>query len=204
MKIESNELNALTLIEKVIDFQSMTPDSQKWELEDFEHNPPRLVRLKQISALLQLYLPEIYTGVDLKLDILKMTNGDFIFKRDFQVYREVVLDMEQLTKSSMNFLEEIDRWDSSHLQFHFERLFDLKKQIEHLKSFNSDIMECSYQYYYSYLLSKKIIKPIDSGPVDVFLQKVIDPEGKVYLKEELIHNNKYPPDDLIDIDIDWM
>ena len=48
---------ALDLLDKVIDFTNMTSDSTEWTFEKQQYNPPRLVRLQQIQALMEAFVP---------------------------------------------------------------------------------------------------------------------------------------------------
>lgn len=204
MKIESKKLDALSLIEKVIEFESMTPDPQKWVITKLEDNPPRQIRLKQIAVLLQLFLPEIYSEENLNLSIAKMTSGEFIYSREMNEYSKVFSQMDKLINSSSDFPSKYREWEPGSLQYNFNRLFGLKRKIANLRSFNSGIMEISYPYYYAYLLSEKIIKSLNYRLLDNFLKSVIDPKGEKYSFNQLVRYFGYPAEDLFDIDTDWM
>ena len=48
---------ALDLLDKVIDFTNRSSDSTEWSFEKQQDNPPRLVRLQQIQALMEAFVP---------------------------------------------------------------------------------------------------------------------------------------------------
>jgi hypothetical protein len=54
MKTDPVEITAITLIDKVLEFTSMTPDTSSWTFEKLNKNESRLVRLRQIDSLSQL------------------------------------------------------------------------------------------------------------------------------------------------------
>ena len=204
MKTDRNEITALSLIEKVFKFISMTPSPQDWNIDALRDNKPRLIRLKEINILLKLYLPEIYKKDDVKGSIENMLNGEFIYARQVQNYSEVFLKMDYLIAGSMDRNQKAHQWELEELQCNYERLIDFKKMLFNLKEFNSGIVEISYPYFYSVLVSKNIFEKMDCDLLDDFLESVIAPEKKVYKKDKLILLHKYPYEDLDDIDMDWM
>jgi len=54
--INSSTYTAVDLLDKVIDFTNRSPDSAEWSFEIQQDNPPRLVRLQQIQALMEAFV----------------------------------------------------------------------------------------------------------------------------------------------------
>jgi hypothetical protein len=73
-----------------------------------------------------------------------------------------------------------------------------------LVEFNSVIVESNFQFHYSILLTKEFAEKLDTTLIDNFLSSVIDPLRRTVTKDELIQNFNYPPEDVFEIDIDWL
>lgn len=71
MKTEPLQITALTLIDKVLEFERITPEKSEWSLDKQKDNKPRFVRLKQIEVLLKYFVPEIFEKKDIPSYLLK-------------------------------------------------------------------------------------------------------------------------------------
>ncbi|HEY3372248.1 MAG TPA: hypothetical protein VGK10_15440 [Prolixibacteraceae bacterium] len=54
-----NTFSALNLLDTVIEFTGMTPDSKEWTFERQKENAPRLVRLEQIRTMMDTFASEM-------------------------------------------------------------------------------------------------------------------------------------------------
>jgi len=204
MNLDSLKLTGLILVEKAIEFKAMTPDPSQWSFEKQKNNEPRLVRLQQLKSLLKLFLPEIYKSTDLRGNIESIFNGNFILQRDVEIYDKLFIEMGKLIGSSKYKNFESREWEREHLRYNYQDLLRYKTTIRKLIEFNSGIMENSYPYLYSLIVSNNTSEKIDTKNLDEFLWTAIDPNKRTYHKEQLIKNYNYPDRDLFDIDIDWM
>lgn len=48
--------SAIDLLDKVLEFIEMTPNSNEWNLQSLKSNLPRQIRFRQIEALLNAFL----------------------------------------------------------------------------------------------------------------------------------------------------
>ena len=88
----------LDLLEKVFEFEAMTPDKAHWNEKALKSNPPRLIRFRQIQSLAQAFLIKEADGHNTILSIL---TGDFIEGRSdadhveiFAFMLEIVIEKE--------------------------------------------------------------------------------------------------------------
>jgi hypothetical protein len=72
-----------------------------------------------------------------------------------------------------------------------------------VRSHNSGIAEISYHYLYSVAVSEEFIRALNLKKIDDFLWKVIDPEQRIFTKEQLVADHAYPDDDLDELNMDW-
>jgi len=201
------ELTALTLIEDIIKFVSITSNNSDWSFEKQKDNLPRLIRLQQIEVLVIVFIPELSGLKDIKTKIENIINGEFIERRPISYYNELLLDMEKTIKKAEPSWKKKNGWESSDLRHNFIDLLNFKILMNKLLQYNSGIMEISYPYLYSYVGTKDVIKKIGkigSNKFDPFLSLVIDPQSSIYTIDELVKEHNYPNEDLSEIDIDWM
>jgi hypothetical protein len=90
----------------------------------------------------------------------------------------------------------------SHVRGNYQRSLEFKILANGLKELNSGIIEISYPYFYSYLMTKKIATKIDTSEVDSFLCSVIDPDNIVFSRKTLIASHGFPPEDVYDIHLE--
>ena len=61
----SSTYTALDLLNKVIDFTNRSPYSEEWSFEKQKENPPRFVRLQQIQALMEAFVPGLASSKEI-------------------------------------------------------------------------------------------------------------------------------------------
>lgn len=202
---QNSEFTSTDLLDKVLEFTSMSPDSSSWNLVALKSNPPRLIRFLQIDSLLKAFF---HTGNNpSRISLESFLEGDFILDRDLSDYEETIQFIKDFMKEETHDTSETSRIDLDELEFIYSRLLSFKKQLRKVINFNSDVVEASsISARFSYLLTSSVSKSIAENPtkLDEFLEILINPKGLTFSVEELISNYHYPTEDLIDIDIDYM
>lgn len=203
MKTDPTQITAITLLDKALEFESMTFDRSDWDLEKLKDNPPRFVRLQQLMVLLKIFTPETFNDQNIASSINSLLNGDFIYQRDIMKYAELFKSMDEVITSAKHFLKQQNEWDSSHLQDNFTNLIAFKRKVNKLLEHNHGIMEASYPYYYSIIMTSEISEKLNIKKMDEFLSLVIDPQKKCYEKDTLIREFNFPKDDVFDLDLEY-
>ena len=208
---------ALTLIDNILEFMSMTPDKSRWSLDALTDNPPRLLRLKKINALIDVFVPELKDKT-LQTKLVSVLQGDFLSFRNESLYADLFAEMddkiEELRSPNQRTKEELIKerqkrdetdfifdlsWENRDLESNYLNLLNFKILLYGVRFYNSGIMELPYKRYFHYRLTKKISASINIREIDNFLQTVIDPKKRNYTHEELIKVYNYP-DEYIDED----
>lgn len=202
MKHDPTEITGITLIEKLLEFTSMTTDSSSWTFEKLKDNESRLVRLRQIDCLLKIFVPEIYKSTDLKYSIENVLNGNFIRLRKDKEYSNLFVKMDNLILKSKYPVQKQEEWTVYELEYNFKNLVNYKIKLNEILNFNDGIMEISYPYLYSYTLTNSISRKIIFKEIDLFLSLVIDPDNRNFSKEILVKANGYPDENVYHIDLD--
>ena len=197
---------SLDLLEKVFEFSNMTPDRSEWSLDQQKDNIPRLIRLKQINSLLLAFLGiEALTNKNQK-NIEHFLSGEFILKRKIADYRQLIAKMEKTISQSSFKSARKQEISLSNLKTNFTDLVEYRFKLNRLLNHNSGLMEISYPYCFSYLVTDSISNSISPvGPeIDGLLAIFIDPQKRSYSEKELISSFDFPTENLSDIDDDWM
>ncbi len=203
MHTGNNKISGLTLIEKVIDFVLLTPNPSDWTFEKQNNNPPRLIRLHQIDFLSNLFFSSNEFSDNVKSNVKSIISGEFIMKRQIDIYRNTLLKMDEVIKKKYPG-DKRNIWTIDEIQYNYFRLFEYKLELTKLKKFNSGIIEISYPYLYSVTVANKISEKINSKSIDLFLGEIINPENKIYQKDKLNEKNKVLNVDLDEVDFEWM
>ena len=200
----------IDLIEKIIEFTAMTPDSATWTYNSLKENEPRLIRLKQIDSLISAFIPEIkntnltekLTGLlsSKKTKLTKVVNGEFIENRSLDAYIAFTNLIKQEAESST-----LNKIDITDIKNTFILLMSYKKNLRQLINFNNDWLEVSR---ITSLFSIKLTNKISSNllgqydELDKVLELIINPKNLSFSETELISNYNFPKDDLDEIDLD--
>jgi hypothetical protein len=202
--MQNEQINGTSLIEKILDFISLVPDHNDWNIEKLKNNPPRFIRLIQIKAILQIYVPEVYIENDIKLSIENTINGQFLLHRPEHIYTELFDEMETTIKRYKPNLKKSEPWLNRLLQDNFDQLMQYMIELNRISNYNSGVIVLSYPHFYAYLLSQQISANIDTQMITSFLGTAIDPQKRVFNSNTLIKDFNYPPEDLSKIDLEWM
>lgn len=201
---------ALTLVDNILEFMSMTPDKSRWSFNALTDNPPRFLRLKKINALIDVFIPELKDKI-LQAKLVSVLTGDFLYLRDESLYTNLFVEMddkiEELRSPYQRTKEELIKerqkrdetdfifglsWENGELESNYLNLLNFKILLYEVKFYNSGTMELPYTRYFHYRLTQKISDSINIEEIDNFLHTVIDPKKRNYTKEELIEIYNYP------------
>lgn len=202
MRTDTTQITGLTLIDKALEFESMTPVKSEWSLDIQKDNPSRFIRLQQLNVLLKLFTPDSFDTTDIALGLDNLFRGQFILHRDNSKYYNLYALMDKEIISSKHNPPKAYGWTLDHLIYNFTDVVNFKRNVNEVKSHNNGILEISYPYYYSVILTDKISNKIDTKNIDKFLSLVIDPLGRRFSKDDLIRDYNYPTEDVYDIDLD--
>ena len=203
MKRDPKKISGLTLIDKILEFISMTPNSVDWNFEKLNNFPSKLIRLKQINVLLNIFIPENIYLDDLKTNIENVVNGTFIKSRNIKLYETVFKQMDNEIITKLEYRpEKIREWSNYDLLRNYSEIIRYKQILNELLDFNNGILEISYPYFYSVIMTTDTSKKLNSKNIDNFLNLVIDPSNRIFSKTKLTKEYNYPKKDVYDIDFE--
>ena len=202
MRSEPIEITGITLLNKILEFKSNISDTKKWTLTDLQGDETNLVRFNQIQCLTKLFVHDVYTPNDLTTSIDSILNGDFINIREERIYKNLFLRMDKVITKSIDFLDKYKEWELHDLCFNYRDLVEYKIKLNMLLNFNIGIMEISYPYCYSAIISGDISENIKYNKLDKFLSTVIDPENRIFSRDQLIKDYNYPKEDGYDMELE--
>ena len=202
MRSEPIEITGITLLNKILEFKSNISDTKKWTLTDLQGDETNLVRFNQIQCLTKLFVPDVYTPNDLTTSIDSILNGDFINIREERIYKNLFLRMDKVITKSIDFLDKYKEWELHDLCFNYRDLVEYKIKLNMLLNFNIGIMEISYPYCYSAIISGDISENIKFNKLDKFLSTVIDPDNRIFSRDQLIKDYNYPKEDVYDMELE--
>ncbi len=195
--------SAINLLEKIIEFTSMTPNPEDWSFKLQKFNDPRFIRLQQIMSLFWAFIPGL-NSKEIRDDLENFYSGDFILTRKTNDYHKLIDLMDNTISKSDFGIEPKREIYSDHLQFNYRELLNYYIGMNKL-AHNCGIMEISYPYFFSYIVTKSIsdsmrLKVEELGAI---LSLFIDPFQRSFTMEELIKDFYYPEEDLFEIDLNW-
>lgn len=202
MQHDPIEISAITLIDKIIEFVAMLPDKNNWDINQLKLSSSYEIRYRQITTLLNYFVPEVKATQDLKIRIYAVLNGDFIESRPFIIYNELLNEMDKVILSSEIKIPKQLEWFALDLKSNYINTVKFKQKLYSILTFNYGYMEMYYQYLYNIEITNQIIYNIDTHTIDNFLGKVIDPLGRTVSKKTLVENYNYPEEDIYLVDLD--
>lgn len=152
---------AADLLEKILEFNAMTPNQNEWSEKILNYNKPRLIRFQRIKALLLAFdvvqinsqkknsLINIFSRhnsliQDLtKSGILSFMSGEFIKTRDFSKYSNLISIIEQ---NSFSENKPIDIFD---LERFYSHLIQYRISVYNVLSHNSGVLEASNKGFFA-------------------------------------------------------
>jgi hypothetical protein len=195
---------AIDLLEKVLEFTKMTKENE-WDVKSLADNPPRLIRLQRINALLSAFCM-IQQGFQKRNKnfsdnaLQSLIHGDFIQSRALSDYTSVIAVIEERNRFNKSFLMDDLKDFYSHLVKYKTAV------IREVLNFYSGYMEAPIGVIAAYQLSVETNRMIREQilPIDRLLASIISPGNRTFEEKVLIEKFNFPKDDLLDIDIDWM
>lgn len=203
----------IDLLEKILEFVALTPNQNEWNYIALKTNEPRLVRLKQIHALLKAFLliektnlfekVNQYFNPNLSNEINAVLQGIFIEKRTIE-------DYEELAQFAQNYLQKKE-FDTKRpirlieLQFIYPKMIDFKIKLKAILEFNSGWLEASSPFsIFHIMLTNSISSNLENTfeELDQTLELFINPKKLQFTEQELIDKYNFPKEDLHQIDLD--
>jgi len=202
MNKEMEQISAKTLIEIVFELIELEPDSNQWNEDAQQDNLPRLIRLQQIAVLYNLFMNDLGETIPFNEKVLTIINGGFIAKRPKEKYMNAFEEMEQYLHNKNH--EKQTEWMITHLKHNYEKLIEFRGLLFNAQRFNEGLIDVSYPYYYSVLLSDEIGQGINTKTIDEYLSMIIDPEKRIWDKQFMVEHYNYPKEDRAAIDAEWL
>jgi hypothetical protein len=202
----SSQCTAPDLLEKIIEFTNMTPDPEEWSFERQKSNEPRFVRLEQIQALMNAFIPELIYSKGIRESIEAFYSGDFMRSRQIKDYRKLLETIDKTIAKSDFRTDRKQKIYVSDLRNNYCSLLNYYLKLNSLINHNKSMMEISYPYFFPYILTNSISDSLSSKArkLKPILALFIDPFKRKYTVDELIKQFDFPDVDLIDLDLDWM
>jgi len=210
--------SAIDLLDKILDFTSMTPNSKEWNLRSLKSNPPRHIRLRQIDALLHAFCPsQVNQNIisktrsifddHQKKSIEAFLRGDFIKTRSVTEYTGLFQFIKDFAKNKNGIIDQERQVRLEELVFIFPKLIDFKSQIRSLLTFNSGWLEASsptslFSIYITNSISHNLVGKYDE--LDDVIEQFINPQGFTFTEKELIDKYNFPTENLNDVDMDFI
>lgn len=202
--MKNEEITATCLIQKILEFISMVPNHNDWNLNKLKDNPPRFIRLQQIDVLMDVYFPMSLYCIDLKSRIECIIRGQFLYDRTVDAYKEVYAEMEDTIKDFNPKYLHVNTWLNRALQYNYEQIFRYLIELNKITNFNSGKLLVGHANYYSYLLIQQVGDSINTEKLISFLGTCVDPEDFTMTESDLIETFDYPDEDLDKIDMEWL
>jgi len=203
MKSDPIQITGLALIDKALEFESMTSDKSEWTLKKIKDNPPRFVRWQQLEVLLKYFTPELFHSGNIASGLENLLNGQFILLRDANKYENIFTNMDRVI-TSIHPIVKRNKWTLEELKYNYINLLRYKRSINNIINWHSGILEISYPYLYAVEMTERFSKSMDTKHIDEFLSLVVDPFGRTVSKNELISDFNYPKENPYNIDLDWI
>ncbi|HET6558256.1 MAG TPA: hypothetical protein VFG54_13135 [Prolixibacteraceae bacterium] len=202
----SPKYTALHLLEKVIEFTHMTSDPVEWSYEEQKGNPPRFIRLKQIHSLIDAFIPELMASKDIRQSIENFFVGNFLITRPVMEYFDLTGKIDKAIENSRFSGVHKKKLDVFDLRSNYCNLMDYYLKMKSLINHNNGMMEISYPYMFSYIVTDSVSEALKSKgeTISNLLVEFIDPKNQMYTEEELVSLYNYPVLDLLEMDQEWM
>jgi hypothetical protein len=228
----TQKYTGIDLINKVMEFLSLVPNTNDWFLDKLKKNPPRYMLLQQILALMDAF--EIVPSDDISWkefdsysyyefgkhfgkvkQILKTAKGErrrlshflastFMFKKTPDDYADFMSILKEY---------ECDVFDAGQMTGNynkgiygmFSRLLAFKKNLYDVSMFNSCFLAASGFIRFSIRLTNATFSSIDTSDLDRVLECFVNPRKLSFTEEELITKYQFPStEEYRKILIDWL
>ncbi len=188
-------VTAYDVFRRFIELHQLVPDLNDWHEDRLERNEPRIIRLKQLTA--------IFAAFEIPWDPWAFTRGQFIEGKN-PAYSDFVARTKRELPS-----EHVARlrpgWYFADLPGCFEILFEYREKLEDVLSFPERALIASGMYLYAQRQIEKANRAIESNVwiIDDLLAELISPESRQFAVTELVHDHGYPDVDIFEIDSEY-
>lgn len=216
---ETENITGLTLLEKVQELP-MTFGKSGWSIKKENESTTHAIRIQQIRVLLSVFMGDCCNPNDLDLSINSVLNGDFIsqrkrneektpnlFQTKIDYYSSLFKKMDETIQS-----KRMRHSDECHSERHFwlkrnycillESKTTIERAVYFMMCWTGVSLELPPPLLYALKLTEEIKEMIHLEKINEFLSLVIDPIGKIISRQQLIAENKYPEEDVYDIEFD--
>ena len=184
-------VTARDLLHLYLELRSMSPEVVEWSEERLADNPPRLVRLRQLTALFRAF------GIPWSMSSFR--DGSFI--KQGQDHEAL---LQRAASEMPAELQERHGPSAEQLPMAFSILLRYREEVGRTLS-SSTGTEASAFYFWALRRIGQLNETIRQGvqPIDEILAELISPDGKYFTLNALVQDFGYPQDDLDQIDDDW-
>lgn len=217
---EIKTYKGINLLEKIIEFTTMTPDSNEWNTSALKSNPPRLIRFKQIRSLINAFfehedrqnildnVKSLVGGNANKITIQTLLSGEVLKGKRPEEYSELLTLMKYKVKEREGQINEAE-FDRPfvNLIMSYQHLVQYKRHLTDLLTSNSGWLEAgSITSRFSIYLTESITVNLEGKyfELDRALELYINPRGLSFTKEELISKYNFPNENLDEVDFNYI
>jgi hypothetical protein len=194
MTIANNgTITAHDLMIRFLELRAMTPNYDDWTEEMLTDNPPRLIRLRQLTAMFQAF--GIPWGPQ------SFTHGMFI-QPDLHRYYSLLSKLSTELKEGFT---PLDWTDHMMVRRFFETLFYYRIHVESVLSYSESIWSASglFRVAYDKICELSRIVENNISNINDILVAMISPEMAAFPIEQIVRDYGYPDVNLCEIDRDW-
>jgi hypothetical protein len=203
------------LLNKLLEFRAMTPNSDKWNETSLKHNEPRLIRFRRINSLFKAFelkdkknektnfwslLSENSKENELSKDeIIGFFEGNFITTRESIKYP----NSQKLIEKEKAF--DSDSFKNRDIYQFYHHLMKYRIKVESVLNYNSGVIEASSLGFRSAISLTNELNDelnIKIEKIDEILFEIINPNKLKFDENLLIKEYGFPKDDLDSIDIE--
>lgn len=186
------KFTARSILDAYFELLGYEPDPSKWSEDKFADNPPRLVRLRRLVALLKAY--------DICCAPAKLATGGFLKVDDQHYGRLIEHALEGLSppfrKSALE-----DNFPRSY----YQTLMAFRLQMQPVIKYSQNYLEGSGWWIVAIFQIQQSEKAIrqEAEKLDNILAAILSPERREFTQTELERDHGFPKDNLGAIDSDW-
>jgi hypothetical protein len=203
------------LLNKLLEFRAMTPNSDEWNETSLKHNEPRLIRFRRINSLFKAFelkdkknektnfwslLSENSKENELSKDeIIGFFEGNFITTRESIKYP----NSQKLIEKEKAF--DSDSFKNRDIYQFYHHLMKYRIKVESVLNYNSGVIEASSLGFRSAISLTNELNDelnIKIEKIDEILFEIINPNKLKFDENLLIKEYGFPKDDLDSIDIE--
>jgi hypothetical protein len=190
----SKSVTGRDLLHLYLELRGMVPDFREWREDRLGANPPRLVRLKQLTALFRAF------GIPWSPNTFG--DGSFIAEGDPKHAPLLARAASQMPAAAT----QVHGPRGHQLPALFSILLHYRAVVEQALSFSGSVLDAGGLYYYAHWNVGKLNEVIRQHVqiIEGILVELISPDARTFTVGELVRDYGYPDDDLHQIDVEWL